>query len=505
VILAFVVLPGLVSTLTGIPLRMIFSQNRDVLITAIVAGDLFIVLPGLIDACGQILSKHAAATGTQDERHLPEIIVPVSFNFPHTGKLLSISFVLFAGWLSDAVIAPWEYPRLALTGLLTFFGSLNAAVPFLLDVFRIPADTFQLFVATSVINSRFGTLLAVVHTIAVALLGSAAIAGSIRFDKARLLRYVVTVAIATAAAIGGMRVVFTKVLPVRFDGASTIRHMQPLYANTPAVVLQGEAAASAAGTETGSVTAAVLQRGTLRVGYFPNRMPYAFQNAEGQLIGLDVERAHSLAADLGVKAVFIELHTSELESAMESGRCDIIMTGALVTPRRQLKTLFSQSYLDETLAFLVVDHRRDEFLKWDDIRHKPGLRIAAPDLPHYLSLLKDMLPHATVAGVDPDKLTPDENAEVDAYVVPAERGSTLTLLHPKFTVVVPEPGLIKVPLAYPIAKRDREWAEVVNSWIELRQKDGTFQALYRHWILGQQSGPREPRWSVLRNILHWAD
>ena len=65
-----------------------------------------------------------------------------------------------------------DYPQLALTGLLTFFGSLNAAVPFLLDLFRIPADTFQLFLATGVINSRVGTLVAAVHTLTVALLGA---------------------------------------------------------------------------------------------------------------------------------------------------------------------------------------------------------------------------------------------------------------------------------------------------------------------------------------------
>ena len=52
-------------------------------------------------------------------------------------------------------------------------------MPFLLDLFRIPADTFQLFLATSVINARFGALLAAVHTVTVALLGSATIVGAI--------------------------------------------------------------------------------------------------------------------------------------------------------------------------------------------------------------------------------------------------------------------------------------------------------------------------------------
>ena len=90
---------------------------------------------------------------------LPDIIVPASFNFPHTGKLLSLSYVLFAGWFADAAIAVHDYPRLAFTGFFTLFGSLNVAMPFLLDMFRIPADTFQLFLASSVVNARFGTLI----------------------------------------------------------------------------------------------------------------------------------------------------------------------------------------------------------------------------------------------------------------------------------------------------------------------------------------------------------
>ena len=56
--------------------------------------------------------------------------------------------MLFAGWFSDSVIPVLRYPELAVSGLFSFFGSLNVAVPFLLDLFRIPADTFQLFLAT---------------------------------------------------------------------------------------------------------------------------------------------------------------------------------------------------------------------------------------------------------------------------------------------------------------------------------------------------------------------
>jgi ABC-type amino acid transport substrate-binding protein len=81
----------------------------------------------------------------------------------------------------------------------------------------------------------------------------------------------------------------------------------------------------------------------------------------------------------------------------------------------------------------------------------------------------------------------------------------LTLLNPKYTVVVPEPGVVKIPLAYPVAKRDQGWAPFVNTWIELKRKDGTIEALYGHWILGRQAVKRQPRWSVIRNVLHWVN
>ena len=98
-----------------------------------------------------------------------------------------------------------------------------------------------------------------------------------------------------------------------------------------------------------------------------------------------------------------------------------------------------------------------------------------------------------------------KQATLDAVVLPAERGSVLTLLYPKYTVVVPEPDTVKIPLAYPVARRDQEWAQFVNTWIELKRRDGTIDALYGHWILGKHAVKREPRWSVIRNLLHWVD
>jgi hypothetical protein len=87
----------------------------------------------------------------------------------------------------------------------------------------------------------------------------------------------------------------------------------------------------------------------------------------------------------------------------------------------------------------------------------------------------------------------------------AERGSAWTLRSPQFTVVVPEPGVLKVPLAYALPQHDHDFARFLNTWIELKRRDGTIDDLYQYWILGRNAAARRPRWSVIRDVLHWVE
>jgi Na+/H+-dicarboxylate symporter len=155
-LLTFWVLPGFVACITPIPARRILAATRDGLITAFMTGDLFIVLPILIDQSKALLSQY----GFQEEEagSSPEVIVPAFYNLPHAAKILTLSFVLFAAWYSETLLRASDYPVLALAGVVSLMGSVNVAIPFLLDLVHVPADTYELFLATGLVNSRFGTL-----------------------------------------------------------------------------------------------------------------------------------------------------------------------------------------------------------------------------------------------------------------------------------------------------------------------------------------------------------
>jgi Na+/H+-dicarboxylate symporter len=494
------VLPGLVSTLTPIGYREVLGETRAALITAFMAGDLFIVLPILIEECKGLLARHQLTD--QHTNGLPDVIVPASFNFPHTGKLLSVSFILFASWFADVALPLADYPRLAITGLLTFFGSLNAAVPFLLDLFHIPADTFQLYLATGVINARFGALLAALHTVTVALLGSAAITGRLKVDLAKLVRFAVVTLVLTIAVIGGLRTAFSTVLRQEFRGSTVVLGMAPLFKPVESRVLTELPPADDPQAGGASHVDTIRRRGALRVCVMPNRLPFVYRNGRGELTGFDVEMANRMAFDLNVHLEFIAVDLLEdLPPLLNTGACDLTMSGTPVTPYRASVMLFSQPYMDETLAWVVKDHLRDRFSSWEAIRGLGAMRVGAPDLPYYVQVVQERAPQLQIQRLPSGKL--EDLFTYDAFLMPAERGSVATLMRPEYSVVVPEPDLIKVPLAYPMARYDDRWEAFVNTWVELKRRDGTIDKLYRHWILGQGAIEKQPRWSIVRNVLHW--
>jgi ABC-type amino acid transport substrate-binding protein len=240
---------------------------------------------------------------------------------------------------------------------------------------------------------------------------------------------------------------------------------------------------------------------------FTFRLPYAFLNREGRLTGLDVEMAHQLARDLGVALDFIRLEgPADLPRVLATDTADLVMAGVVVTPERASRMLFSEPYLEETLAFVVKDHLREEFSSWTRIRQLGAFSVVAPDVPYYLTAVREHAPALRLEVKDVEVIERGfELGTLDAVVLPAESGSVRTLLHPQYSVVVPDTDVVRVPLAYPLAHRDLAFASFINTWIELKQRDGTIDALRRHWILGQDAVTRRPRWSVIRDVLHWVD
>jgi Na+/H+-dicarboxylate symporter/ABC-type amino acid transport substrate-binding protein len=489
--LALYLLPALVACLTPIPAGRLLRSMKDVLITGFMTGDVFVVLPTLIERCRELLSE-AAVSDAQDAA-LPEVIVPAFYNFPHAAKILSLSFVLFAAWYSETTLRLADYPRLVVAGVVSLFGSVNGAIPFLLDVARVPMDTFQLFLATSVLAARLGTLVAVMHMAVIALVGTYALSGRLRLSPGLIARQLVIASAFAALTVAGLGVAFRAMGAGVYEGDRVALEMGLLrLPSEPAVILREVPEPLPLPAAGSSLLAAVRQRRLVRVGYVEGQAPYSFFNSRGELVGFDVEMAYALASDLGVALELAPVPKERLAFALEDGRYDLVMGGVFMVTRRVGQLDFSPPYVDETLAFVVRDHRRAEFSSADWVRAQKGLRVAAPDLPYFLTVLRREFPDLQIVPVpmrDVQGFLSGKGESVDALCFTAERGSFLTLLYPAFAVAVPHPLEVRLPLAYPVGRHDLEMTRYLATWIDLKKKDGTIQALYEHWILGRDARP----------------
>ena len=502
-LLTFWLLPGLVSALTPVRHRRILALAQDALVTAFVTSNLFIVLPILVERSRTLLAERRRGDDDGErENELVDVLVPTSFNFPHGAKVLSIGFVLFAGWYAGVDIPAAKYPSLAGTGLLAVFGSINTAIPFLLDLARVPADLFQLFVVSGVINSRFGAMTSAMHTLVVAVLGTCLVTGRLELRRGALARYVLVSLVLVAAAVLGTRAVLGRILPDPAKAADVLGALAPRPPLAPATLLRTPPPPPVPPVPSGGRLAAILARGELRVGFDDDSVPWAYVNARDEVAGFDAEMAHSLALQLGVRLQFVLLPRERWLEALNAGVVDVIMSGTRVSARLAAQVAYSQPYAEETLAFLVEDYRRAEFSDVATIRGRP-LRIGAAPIPEWVEALRRTLPDAEIVPVTSVREFVDKRQRLDAMLTSWERACAWSLLHPELAPVAVEPRPGTTPLAYVLPRDEPELRRVVDTWLDVARRMERFDSARRYWILGQAARQKKSRWSIGRDVLGW--
>jgi ABC-type amino acid transport substrate-binding protein len=504
-LMTFVVLPLFITSVTPLSYKQVVVQTKDVMIVAFATGSSLVVLPLLVERSKELL--RLAKLNSQETESAVEIVLPAFLNFPKIGAILPISFVLFAGWFMGSPVEATQYPSFFLAGLVSSFGGVNMAMPFLLDLMRIPVDMLQLFFATSVITVRFGTLLSAMNNLLLAVVGACAVAGLLRVRWRTLARDLLIAIVLTLLTVGGIRVFFSVAVDNEYRKDDIVANMQLPRNPAPHTVYREPPPFPAVPQPAGqSRLALISERGTLRVGYVVDDLPFSYFNNKGELVGFDTEMAHLLASDLEVALVFVPVDLAHMAEQLNGGYCDIIMSGIAVTPTRALEVAFSIPYLQETFGFIVRDHRRHEFSSRSAVQRMQGLRIGVPNIAYYVDKLHDRLPRATLVPINhPKEFFEAKVPELDALAFPAEAASAWTLLYPEYTVAIPHPDVFALPLAYPLPADDLRFADFMNTWVELKQRDKSFDAAYDYWILGKSPAKTKRRWSVVRDVLNWVD
>ena len=159
---------------------------------------------------------------------------------------------------------------------------------------------------------------------------------------------------------------------------------------------------------------------------------------------------------------------------------------------------------DDGPALVAPDHERERFTTIDRIASQNGLKIAALNLPYYVNLMQRHFPNLEMVAIrSPRQFFKAEPGTFDALLYSAEGGFAWTLVYPSFSVVVPKPNRGSASLALGLPLGTPQLQTFVDAWLLLKKQEGFIDDLSRYWIHGQGAKRREPRWSIMRDVLGW--
>jgi Na+/H+-dicarboxylate symporter/ABC-type amino acid transport substrate-binding protein len=534
ILLGLVVMPLLITCFTTFSYREILAASSRAILLAFSTGTEFITLPLISEGVENLFRKKGwdpdtrlvtnadeagngkEDPGQEDIRSYSEILVPVAYTFPLLGGLVPFLFILFVAWLYKNPLNLYEQVQLVVVGIPSFFGSSKLSVLSLLDLMHLPKDAYNLYISSGILRQAFVAPLSVISIFSFSTITIALTTNRARFRWKRAILSIVAVVLLAAILISGLHTGFSYLLAGTYHGDDQISGIRmpsdpagnrlDRVVNATVYLSREEVPAfDPAPPGTKDEIREIRKRGVLRVGYNSNNIPFVFFNGKGELVGYDVEMAYDLARSLNISRIeFVPITGTNLAESLDSGYCDIVMSAVAVNAERLDEMKFTDPTVTVHLAFVVPDGKKDGFTQINDVKKMDGLRVAVYNNSALVPVAKELLPRATIVPID-SKEEFFEKKKADALLIPAEEGYTLTLQYPFFDVAIIRPyDTYQMMYGYPVAKNSSEsYLLALDYWIRMENDYGLLQKKYDYWVLGKIPGLAEPRWSIVRNVLHW--
>jgi len=511
ILITFLVLPYLISIFTPYSSKTIFKITRSTLITIFATGKIIVVYPQLIENIKEIIRSDENSTEEGQDR--VDIMMPLAYPFPNLGTFMIFIFIPFAAWFTGKAMVFEDYPIFLSSTFLSSFVAPITGLPFSLDLLKIPKETFQLFVVSTVLTDRIRVVLGAFHLIALTLLTISAGGGYLKFKKRKFIQGLIVIGISTVVSIIGLRYILEfsmKNIPTNLEIVNSFKLISP---EQDFVVLETSKRNPNKKWRGENSLSRIKRRGKIRIGFYEQAGPFTFRNKDSLLVGYGIDLGHQLANDLGVSIEFVPIIPGKLISDMNNDHFDIVMSDIFLSSLYAEEMELSKSYLNVSLALLTKQENKmfdnfDNTSKLDTftISYIERKEIAKEFLSYFpkggaypVAQMKDFFEHDGTIIVESDSSRID-SIVIDAHLTSAERAASTTVLKPGYKVVNPLPYHINNALVFPLA-RDNVWRSYIDKWIDFRKKDGTFDKVYNQWILGNPHREKEKKWSILENII----
>jgi len=507
VIIAFWILPMLITSLVPVKYRELMHELEGALVLALVTTLSVVALPII----SQAIEKFLRDQEIRDEKMKDLIGTNISLAYPfaqlgNLGVLLFFYFCSFFFQVNYSLIEKILLPPLTLLSTIGSPSGVVNAVIFLRGVYHMPESTIDLFTATTIFTRYGQVAISVMGFAFTALLATFSFYGKLTFYLRKFLMAV----IGGLIAMGGFTLILSAAGPELFNERNLpyLHFVLPkdLRDNVKAVVYKpGQMLPPSDYQSTDlSMIDHIRKTGTLQVGYNPGIIPFCFFNETGDLVGYDVANMYKLAKDINVRLQFIPFDWKNFESDLQSHRFDLAIGGIYVTSERLQSLTATRPYYESPMAILARGVIAKELITRDKILRKKYLRIGMFDSHVLISLTNALFPeNPKVMLTNYFELT--KRSDIDFCLWTFVQAKAFARSHPCYTAVVPAGFGSPMLIAYFLPPDAEQLGRYIDYWLQLKQTEGFSAALQKQWIDGIQTGAGEHRWCLIRDVFHWVD
>ncbi|HMK34466.1 MAG TPA: transporter substrate-binding domain-containing protein [Desulfomonilaceae bacterium] len=226
----------------------------------------------------------------------------------------------------------------------------------------------------------------------------------------------------------------------------------------------------------------IKKRGELRVGMQVGYVPFQMLGNQGNLVGLDVDLAEMVAADLKVGLRIVRQSWQGLLSSLLEGQTDVVISAMTVTPERNSEVMFTQPVLETGRMFAVHTSNSERFRSIEDL-NQPGIFVVSPPGGTGSVRLRELLPKASHREFPDRKRALAEVLEKraqafidDEFSIRMACAAHSHLLTSRFKPINYE------SIAWAVRPDDFHWLNWLNNFILRAQGDGRLDELKKKWL-----------------------
>ena len=224
----------------------------------------------------------------------------------------------------------------------------------------------------------------------------------------------------------------------------------------------------------------VQSAGKLVIGTSPDFPPFEFLDADGNVVGIEIEIMQLICQELGVELEIKQMDFDSVLPGVQTGKFNVGVSGISVTPEREKNTLFTVPYCLAAQAIVVTS---DSPITCKADLEGKTVSVQTGTTAEEFCMSNGYTVKAFAANADAE--TALTVGKVDAWVIDdltaAEMVAAYNEDHPDAPLVILDEAMTTEPYAFAFAIGGDDLVERINEILNQLLADGTIAAIFEKY------------------------